>query len=558
MLLLTTTIYLLSHLAAAQYLSPSFANFTGDNGKEIDLGYTKVRGTRVASSSFPINAWLGIRYGKAPTGNGRFKAAAQIDEQSDSPASVFDATTFGPICYQAWTPSAPDSSLAKELYYHTGNREESEDCLLLDIYAPAEPTSKSIPVLLIIHGGGYDQGGSTSINPVGIMAAAPGQFMVVSIQYRLGAFGFLAGAEVAESGTLNAGLLDQRLAMQWVQRHISSFGGDPAQVTIDGGSAGGGSVYHQLLWNGGEADPPYRAAIVEYPWMPNMLNTSQLELQYRQVLTASKCINISCLRDLSAEEFNTAQQKVLASATYAFGTFYFGPTIDGINVQGLPSKETEAEHFATVPLMTTRDGNEGFAFTPQNITTEKEYNARVRTFLNGGVNFFGQLNRLYPSVEGGTFGYNNTQTKAEYLFGDWVIQCPTYNLARSFTDNFSKLDAVHQPVYKLIAGYPTYDSAYHGSYSSLVFSTKPIPAEDTSPNAEIGRVLQRYFTSFIITTDPNKHAKEKPNDRYVEWPQYGAASNILYINSPAPVQIQDIDAAARCDFLLSHSSATAN
>ncbi|KAJ4861230.1 carboxylesterase family domain-containing protein [Trichoderma breve] len=444
MLLLTTAIYFSLHLVAAQYLSPSFANFTGDNRKEIDLGYTKIRGTRVASSSFPINAWLGVRYGKAPTGNGRFKAAAQIDEESDSSTSVFNATTFGPICYQGWTPSAPD---------------KSEDCLLLDIYAPAEPTSKSIPVLLIIHGGGYDQGGSTSINPVGIMAAAPGQFMVVSIQYRLGAFGFLAGAEVAESGTLNVGLLDQRLAMQWVQRHISSFGGDPAQVTIDGGSAGGGSVYHQLLWNGGEADPPYRAAIVEYPWMPNMLNTKR---------------------------FNTAQQKVLASATYAFGTFYFGPTIDGINVQGLPSKETEAEHFATVPLMTTRDGNEGFAFTPQNITTEKEYNAR------------------------------------------------------------------------LIAGYPTYDSAYHGSYSSLVFSTKPIPAEDTSPNAEIGRVLQRYFTSFITTTDPNKHAMEKPNDRYVEWPQYGAASNILYINSTVPIQIQDVDAAARCDFLLSHSSATAN
>ncbi|PKK52018.1 hypothetical protein CI102_2193 [Trichoderma harzianum] len=447
MLLLTTTIYLLSHLAAAQYLSPSFANFTGDNGKEIDLGYTKIRGTRVASSSFLINAWLGVRYGKAPTGNGRFKAAVQIDEKSDSSASVFNSTTFGPICYQGWTPSAPESSLAKTF----------EDCLLLDIYAPSEPTSKNIPVLLIIHGGGYDQGGSTSINPVDIMAAAPGQFMVVSIQYRLGAFGFLAGAE----------------------------------VTIDGGSAGGGSVYHQLLWNGGEADPPYRAAI--------------LELQYRQILTASKCINISCLRELSAEEFNTAQQKVLASATYAFGTFYFGPAIDGINVQGLPPKETEAEHFATVPLMTTRDGNEGFAFTPQDITTEQDYNARVRTFLNGGVNFFGQLDRLYPL--------------AEYLFGDWVIQCPTYNLARSFTDNLSKLDALHQPVYKLIAGYPTYDSAYHGSYSSLVFSTKPIPAEDISPNVEIGRVLQHYFTSFIITTDPNKHAMEKPNDRYVEWPQ---------------------------------------
>jgi carboxylesterase type B len=84
----------------------------------------------------------------------------------------------------------------------------------------------------------------------------------VSIQYRLGGYGFLSPDEFdGVDAVKNAGLLDQRLALEWVQRHIASFGGDPSKVTIWGGSAGGGSVANQLIYQGGEASPPYRAAI---------------------------------------------------------------------------------------------------------------------------------------------------------------------------------------------------------------------------------------------------------------------------------------------------------
>lgn len=88
-----------------------------------------------------------------------------------------------------------------------------------------------------------------------------GNLIYVSINYRLGAYGFLAGAEVTENGVANAGLLDQRAALHWVQRHIKSFGGDPAKVTIIGGSAGGGSVINQMIMYGGEYNPPFRAVI---------------------------------------------------------------------------------------------------------------------------------------------------------------------------------------------------------------------------------------------------------------------------------------------------------
>lgn len=83
----------------------------------------------------------------------------------------------------------------------------------------------------------------------------------IAIQYRLGALGFLAGEQLAEDGTWNAGLLDQRAALEWIRKNIHYFGGDPEKVTITGGSAGGGSVLLQMIMGGGEKNPPFRAAI---------------------------------------------------------------------------------------------------------------------------------------------------------------------------------------------------------------------------------------------------------------------------------------------------------
>lgn len=93
------------------------------------------------------------------------------------------------------------------------------------------------------------------------MYQSAGNIIYVSIQYRLGAYGFLGGADVTEHGTLNAGLLDQRAAIEWVTRHIHAFGGDASRVTITGASAGGGSVMNQMIMYGGEANPPFQAVL---------------------------------------------------------------------------------------------------------------------------------------------------------------------------------------------------------------------------------------------------------------------------------------------------------
>lgn len=96
--------------------------------------------------------------------------------------------------------------------------------------------------------------------------ASNGQMIYVSIQYRLGTFGFLGGSEIRDNCAQNAGLLDQRAALDWVQRNIRSFGANHSNVTIWGGSAGGGSVTYQMIANGGADLPPFQRAIAECPW----------------------------------------------------------------------------------------------------------------------------------------------------------------------------------------------------------------------------------------------------------------------------------------------------
>jgi carboxylesterase type B len=141
----------------------------------------------------------------------------------------------------------------------------SEDCLLLDVSVPVKPVSATpLPVMVQIHGGGFTVGGASLYSGDALMAHSQNSMIYVSIQYRLGPYGFLSSEAVKGDGSPNVGLLDQRAALEWVKGHISSFGGDPDRVTIIGGSAGGGSVTAQMmLWGGapGNDKPPFAAAI---------------------------------------------------------------------------------------------------------------------------------------------------------------------------------------------------------------------------------------------------------------------------------------------------------
>lgn len=217
-----------------------------------------IEGVRSIKFNKHLYTFLGIPYAKPPVDDLRFKAP-QIIEKWDG---IMQATKWPPFCVQ------PSMTLAsKSSPVHPLSQSMSEDCLYLNIWTPSLKLSapngraqKRRPVMVWIHGGAFQYGGiSVDENDASALALA-GDVVVVAMNYRISAFGFL-NANNKENGPNNVGLLDQRMAMEWVQQNIKQFGGDPQQVTLFGESAGGHSVGLHMISPGSQ--PLFRRAIMQ-------------------------------------------------------------------------------------------------------------------------------------------------------------------------------------------------------------------------------------------------------------------------------------------------------
>src|ERR1700685_3218654 len=188
-------------------------------------------GTVEGKQQGAIRAFLGIPYAAPPVGDLRWKPPAPAAKWN----GVRSAKEFGAHCMQG--------KVYGDMTFPDGGN--SEDCLTLNVWTPAKKADDQLPVMVWIYGGGFAAGGTSEPRQHGEKLAARG-VIVVSMNYRLGVFGFFAHAELAkESGhdsSGNYGLLDQVAALQWVHRNIDRFGGDPGKVTIFGESAGSFSV----------------------------------------------------------------------------------------------------------------------------------------------------------------------------------------------------------------------------------------------------------------------------------------------------------------------------
>ncbi|KAI9663984.1 MAG: hypothetical protein M1821_007475 [Bathelium mastoideum] len=510
------------------------------NGSVIDLGYAKYRG---------VDYWFGIRYAQAPIGDLRWRAPQDIEAKNNySSTEVIDASQVGPECVQgipAWmyinnTSPVPPAG--------------SEDCLLLDVLKPSNPSSTSLPVVAFIHGGGYDLGSAESYPGFAEVNQSNGNLIWVSLQYRLSAYGFLSSEEIRDNGNANAGLLDQRSALQWIQRHVSTFGGDPSRVTIWGNSAGGGSVMNQMILYGGAPNPPFRAVVAEYPWWQPYHNNSILEAQYQELLNASGCGDLTCLRGLSEDELRNATQGTYGdgyvpesiSSLYGYGDFYYGPSVDGQVIQDLPSNEFKQGHFTNVPLLVDHDEYEGTLFSNESETGIATETADLNSvFPTATDEFFTRLYELYPASD-----FNSTFFQRQAIFGDFIIKCPTYYMATAVA-------GVGQPVYKL-----NFDAG-----NELHAATQPflltVPPGDAN-NATLALLMRDYFASFATSLDPNAvsySGTPKPT-----WPLYltsgsngtSGTFNRLSVNYTMIGTTEDFDASPQCDFFHGQSYVVRN
>lgn len=297
-----------------------------------------------------IALFKNVRFGKAPIGNLRFA-------RSEFPDAIKDKTqiqnnSFGPSCVQANmkadTPSPPPGGA------------EDEDCLFLDIYVPYEALEPDmedkLQVVVSIFGGAYIFGGKDTVitsneqkwslyDGQGIIGATANQIIWVVANYRLGAYGWLAGDTVEQHGSPNAALYDQRLVFQFVQDYIEQVNGDKDSVSAWGNSAGAGSIIHHLTAFQGNQAPLFSRAVLwspAYQWAWD--RQGALENTYKSFATAAGCGNqlgdLECLRRVDNAKLKAANQEMVNNAT-AIGLFPFGPAVDGSWIKALPAEQLQ-------------------------------------------------------------------------------------------------------------------------------------------------------------------------------------------------------------------------
>ncbi len=326
-----------------------------------------------------VRSFLGIRYAEPPTGSRRFLPPVAVRPWQGS----YDATEFPNRPMQPQVAGTLGQKVAGKL---------DEDCLFLNVVTPSVRGNPR-PVMLWIHGGGYAAGSANEYD--GTVLAKQGDVVVVTINYRLGPFGFLNLASLGEefAGSASNGLRDQILSLEWVRDNIADYGGDPENVTIFGESAGGGAILGLLA--APTADGLYHRAIVHSPPTPGtVLDDPTPQLASRLEVDPSELAD--ALRAMPAPELQALGIGVSACID---GTVVTRSTYDAIRERGA----------AGVPIIAGTNRDEGTLFTAASReAAEKKpdmFEGANKMFARGVIDgegataYFDALKAAYPGED---------------------------------------------------------------------------------------------------------------------------------------------------------------
>jgi carboxylesterase type B len=393
-------------------------------------------------------------------------------------------------------------------------------------------------VVVWIHGGGYQTGNISAYPGQNLVTDSHNRVIAVSIQYRLGAFGFLAGPEVQARGALNAGLLDQNFALQWVQKYISLFGGDPSKVTIWGESAGAGSVLQHVVAHRGQTDPPlFRAAITSSTYLPPQYAADDLipTLVYDQMLNFTKCDDASdtfaCLVSVDSDTLNCANDAVALSAFYQ--AFVFVPVVDGTFIVERPTITLDRQMVNGDVLLAVTNTFEGTTFTPPTETNVTDFIRQSFVTLSAqqidkAASYYTALNATLPGA----------LAQSIAVLGESIFIFPTYFLLKAFNGKAWKGE------YAIPPGEHGEDVLYY--FGPLMGYTR------IYDNADFVQSFNQSFMNFIIFLDPN--TKFDPTDPTPTWNHWSSDHTEMLFNETAAGE-PDIRAVStdsglleRCEF----------
>jgi para-nitrobenzyl esterase len=312
---------------------------------EVEIGLGRLRGLERED----VRIFRGIPFAQPPVGERRFRPP----EKAAPWSGVRDATRFG--------PSAPQPPLMLAALPGLDVGPQSEDCLYLNVYAPADarPGSRK-PVMVWIHGGAFVIGSGSQSVYDGSALARRGDVVVVTINYRLGALGYMDLGDPGERATANAGLLDQIAALEWVRDHVEAFGGDPGNVAIFGESAGGMSVgtllgcpaarglFHRAIAQSGACQAVHADRESSVAVTAAVLSTLGMPTPH-----------VAHLREVPFEKLLAAQQQVTFQMLVLGGSHLlpFQPVVDGRTLPRHPIDQVREGLSRGVSLLvgTTRD-----------------------------------------------------------------------------------------------------------------------------------------------------------------------------------------------------------
>lgn len=487
-----------------------------------------------------LQAFLGIPYAAAPTDDLRWKPPQPHARWR----RTLDATQFGDACAQL-----PSSA---------GQPSVSEDCLYLNVYVPQKGRRDEArrqgdrrrngrtrqPVMVWIHGGSLTSGAGGLYDPTQL--AERGEVIVVTLNYRLGILGFLSHpgltAESRAGSSGNYGLMDQQLALRWVQRNIGEFGGDPDNVTVFGGSAGALSIHAHLA--SPRAAGLFHKAIVQsgaYSLTQATLATAEGRGAVFAGLAGCSNQTAACLRQLPVAAILALQRNLLPAGVLpsvdgtvlpqsigtalASGRFNRVPVIEGSNHDEFRAFVGAAESLAGVPL--TAAGYIPFISTTLGVPIE------TATFLGTAVYPLAAYPppATAPSIALGALGTDALFACNARVASRWLAtHVPTWQY--EFNDPTAPLPL------GLSLSYPS--GAYHASELQYLFAPTPLGFPGLNVDQrDLSEAMIRYWTRFAHTGNPNGSALPA-------WPRYRASDRFQSLELTGPVTKGGFAADHKC------------
>jgi para-nitrobenzyl esterase len=459
-----------------------------------------------------VSAFLGVPFAAAPVGALRFRPPAPVAPWT----GVRPAHAFAPQCPQ---PARPADSVYAE---YAGLQPMSEDCLYLNVWSATPDPNARWPVLVWFHGGAFQQGAGS--NPVFVRGDLPCHGVVlVTFNYRLGPFGFLAhpelAAESAEGTSGNVGLLDMAAALEWVHRNIAAFGGDPRRVTIFGQSAGAAGVVAMMAAE--RTRGLFARAAAQSFGFSHLPSRADAELAGAALAAR---LGAPSLRELRELDGATLMARFAAQPERCM------PIIDGALLACSPQSTFAAGAQAPVPFLTGWNRDEGSTFPAA--TSAEHLRARLKARFGARA---ADAERLYPAGDDA-----EARTSSLALFGDdlfaWGCREAARNHARiapTFVYHFAQPQPFRADQSFREAEHAAGLGVFHSAeYPYLFGSTATLTRAWGDADRKMTTLMQDLWLAFARTGDPNR-------DGLPRWPTYDdAAPTILQLDaSPSLVAL---------------------